>query len=475
MSTARRCRRLDLHPHPKTAGPGILTRTLQTNAVRAYAPGLPTVQLFCRRPLSGARFGAPAQFGRKSAQESQIFRMLDKPVAIHPGQTFLLHCEYDARDAKVPTFVGVDERTHEMCNQYLVSTVGIQLGCSRESMMVHPSFNTGFQQAATQHGGGGVWSGGGYGQVTAVATDAAMKSLYFFHRSDNNFQSTTKIAKPAIIHVDILTGKLKSEFAANTFMVPHGLHMDHKGYLWATDVGVHRVLQLSPDSGKVLLEMGTGRPGGGATGFHAPTDVAVNPRTDEVFVSDGYGNSRVAVFSYSGKFLREWGSPGDGPGQFRIPHSITLDADGNVYVADRENARVQVFDPEGRYKSQWRSRVASLTPSRQAFQRHVSSISYNAQLDAFVVVEGAGFHLRTRSGCEILSIQNAFNWPHDAILLPSAAAASSAIVENAARRGNGTAMSISGREYRVFVAELDGRRVQSYTTGGQNAAASLYG
>ena len=74
-----------------------------------------------------------------------------------------------------------------------------------------------------------------------------------------------------------------------------------QGYLWATDTAAHSVFQLEVGSGKVLLQLGTGRPGSGAASFNAPTDVAVNPRTDEVYISDGYGNSRIAVFTYTGK------------------------------------------------------------------------------------------------------------------------------------------------------------------------------
>jgi len=340
-----------------------------------------------------------------------------------------------------------------------VSTAGLQLACWRESMQPDPLFASQFEQTARlQSTGGGIFGAAeGYGQVTAVTTDRAHKSLYFFHRSTNRFGSRSTITKPAIIHIDLASGKLRSQLGANTFVVPHGLSMDYKGFLWATDVGTHRVFRIDPASDQVLLTLGNGQPGAGSVSFNQPTDVAVSPHGDEVFVADGYGNSRVAVFTYGGQFLREWGSHGTGPGQFRIPHSITIDSDGDVYVADRENSRVQVFDRLGKFKAQWQSPVAALSPSRQVWSRHLSSISYNEQLDAFVVVEGSSFHIRTRSGCEILAIESSMNWPHDAILLPAATSAKDS-------HSNNTALSATGREYRVFIAELDGHRVLKYQT-----------
>lgn len=94
---------------------------------------------------------------------------------------------------------------------------------------------------------------------------------------------------------------------------------------------------------------------GGPEDFNRPTDIAF-AKNGDVFIADGYGNSRVAKFSPDGTFLLEWGDKGMGPGQFHTPHGITTDADDRVYVADRGNARVQVFDADGTYLTEWRSK-----------------------------------------------------------------------------------------------------------------------
>ena len=86
--------------------------------------------------------------------------------------------------------------------------------------------------------------------------------------------------------------------------------------------------------------------------FNAPTDVAI-ASDGTIYVSDGYGNARIHHFTATGEHIRSWGEPGDGPGQFRIPHSVALGSTGNVYVADRENSRIQIFTPDGQYVSEW--------------------------------------------------------------------------------------------------------------------------
>ena len=87
--------------------------------------------------------------------------------------------------------------------------------------------------------------------------------------------------------------------------------------------------------------------------FHRPTDVAIDPNTGELYISDGYGNSSVHKYSPDGKLLFSWGKAGTDPGEFNIVHNIATDKDGWVYVADRENHRVQIFDSNGRYETQW--------------------------------------------------------------------------------------------------------------------------
>src|SRR5688572_17985003 len=124
--------------------------------------------------------------------------------------------------------------------------------------------------------------------------------------------------------------------------------------IFLTDDAGHFVRKVTLE-GKVLLELGTpGRPAPYMSGepFHRCTHTALSPK-GEIYVSDGYGNSKVHKYSPDGKLIKSWGEPGTDPGQFNIVHNIVTDDDGWVYVADRENHRVQVFDGNGKYEAQW--------------------------------------------------------------------------------------------------------------------------
>ena len=119
----------------------------------------------------------------------------------------------------------------------------------------------------------------------------------------------------------------------------------------STDIGSHVVLKLSPE-GRVLLALGRMRiPGDDVLHFNQPTDVAWD-RNGSIYVTDGYGNSRVLKFDKYGRPMLGWGMKGTGPGQFDTPHTIVIDGD-IVYVGDRENARIQIFDTNGVFLRQW--------------------------------------------------------------------------------------------------------------------------
>ena len=136
----------------------------------------------------------------------------------------------------------------------------------------------------------------------------------------------------------------------------HGVHMAPDDTMFLTDDGGHFVRKVRLD-GRVLLELGVpGKPAPFMSGepFHRCTHTALSPK-GEIYVSDGYGNARVHKYSPDGKLLLSWGEPGTGEGEFNIVHNICTDADGWVYVADRENHRVQVFDGNGRYETQWKN------------------------------------------------------------------------------------------------------------------------
>ena len=150
-------------------------------------------------------------------------------------------------------------------------------------------------------------------------------------------------------------GNFLRSWGEGVFHRAHGLHMAPDGTLWLTDDGDHTVRHCTLD-GKVLLTIGIpGQPKPYMSGepFHRCTHTALSPQGDNVYVSDGYGNSRVHKFTVSGKLLSSWGEPGTDPGQFNIAHNICCDAEGWVYVADRENHRVQVFSPHGKFETQW--------------------------------------------------------------------------------------------------------------------------
>ena len=191
------------------------------------------------------------------------------------------------------------------------------------------------------------------GQVTGVAVSG--QRVYVFHRSDRTWTNTfptETISGQTIAIFDSETGKLLSTLGNLTFIMPHGLSVDKKGDLWLTDVGSHQVFKIEPQSGKVLLTLGTaGVAGTGRSHFNRPTDVGFS-RGGTVYVSDGYINTRIVRFSPTGKYLGEWGTPGSQAGEFNLPHGITV-LRKRVYVCDRSNLRVQVFNLQGRYLDQW--------------------------------------------------------------------------------------------------------------------------
>ena len=203
------------------------------------------------------------------------------------------------------------------------------------------------------------------GQVSGVAVDSH-NHVFVFHRAENSWAADKShvIASATVLCFDGESGKLLFSWGQNRFLEPHGFRVDRNDNVWLTDRALQQVFEFSHD-GKLLLTLGTERtPGLDATHFNLPTDIAFAPNGD-IYVSDGYGNNRVAKFSSDGKFLLDWGQKGDGPGQFNLPHSVAVDAQGLVYVADRSNSRVQVFDANGKFLRMWKSeelgRPGSLT------------------------------------------------------------------------------------------------------------------
>jgi secreted PhoX family phosphatase len=179
-------------------------------------------------------------------------------------------------------------------------------------------------------------------EATSVAVDTS-DDVYVFNRG----------AHPVIVFDR--TGRFKRTWGQGMFRRAHGITVGPDGSLWLTDDLHHTIRQFTPE-GKCLLTIGdpdTPSTLQGGQPFNRPTHVAISPKTGDVFISDGYGNSRVHKYDPKGRHLLSWGEPGTDPGCFNLPHNIATDAAGLVYVADRENHRVQIFDASGRYQGQW--------------------------------------------------------------------------------------------------------------------------
>jgi len=156
------------------------------------------------------------------------------------------------------------------------------------------------------------------------------------------------------------SGKFLRSWGEGLFKIAHSIKTDAEGNLWIGDIGLHTIQKYSPD-GKLLLTLGTpGKPGCDSTHFNMPTDAIVAPNGD-IFVTDGYVNARVVHFDRTGKYLKDWGKLGSRPGEFSVPHSICLDSQGRIYVADRNNVRIQVFDQDGKLLDVWNDLIVPMS------------------------------------------------------------------------------------------------------------------
>ncbi len=188
-------------------------------------------------------------------------------------------------------------------------------------------------------------------EVAGVATDSKDR-VYAFNRGEH----------PMIVFD--ADGNFLDAWGEGVFTNPHGIYIGPDDRIYAADNFDHTVRVFTP-SGELLQTLGEkDRPaetgfvpgetavqfGGGP--FNRVTNVALSS-TGELYVADGYGNARVHKFSAAGEHEFSWGEPGTGPGEFRLPHAIAVDADDTVYVADRENSRIQVFKPNGEYVREW--------------------------------------------------------------------------------------------------------------------------
>jgi len=192
-----------------------------------------------------------------------------------------------------------------------------------------------------EEGWGRLPEGWSFHEVAAVGVDRN-DNVYAFNRGEH----------PMIVFDR--DGNFLRSWGEDIFKHAHGVHMAPDDTIFCTDDGDHTVRRCTLD-GKVLMQIGVpGKPSPFMSGrpFCRCTHTALSPQ-GEIYVSDGYGNAQVHKFTADGKYISSWGRCGCGPGEFNLPHNIDCDADGWVYVADRENHRIQVFDRHGKFETQW--------------------------------------------------------------------------------------------------------------------------
>ena len=248
------------------------------------------------------------------------------------------------------------------------------------------------------------------GAMSAVRVDRAHNLIYVLHRGGT-----------PLLRFDG-HGKYLGGWGAGMFKVPHGLRVDADGNLWITDNGLHTVRKFSPE-GKLLFTLTE------ANGpLRAPDDIVFGAKGD-MFIADT-GNSRILHLTPDGKFISQWGKKGKGPGEFATAHSLEIDHNGRIYVGDRNNNRVQVFGPDGAFVAEWKG-----------FGNPFGMLLHN---DHLFVAEGeihkvfelnsSGEIVRSWGGPEVFKLPHFMDYSRDGTL---------------------------------YVAEVDGKRVQMFHMGGK--------
>ncbi|XP_040277522.1 peptidyl-glycine alpha-amidating monooxygenase isoform X3 [Bufo bufo] len=434
--------------------------------------------------VSGFRIrnGKWTLIGRQSPQLPQAFYPVEEPLEIRPGDIIATRCLFTGQGRTSNTYIG-GTSSDEMCNLYIMyymdaARASSYMTCVRTGdsklfqdipeianipvpvnpdmvMMAHGHhhdmkvpearniqkqpkreeeevLDQGFHLEEDVD-----WPGVNLkvGQVSGLALDPN-DNLVIFHRGDHVWDENSfdrkfvyqqrgigPIEESAILVVNPNTSAILQSTGRNLFYLPHGITVDSDGNFWVTDVALHQVFKLGPN-GAPLLTLGVAfQPGNDKRHFCQPTDVAVDPITGNVFVSDGYCNSRIVQYSPHGMFIMEWGEEPSlrvaKAGEFRIPHSLAMVPDaGQLCVADRENGRIQCFQAEtGHFVKEIK---------HKEFGAEVFAISYISGGILFAVngksywdtVPVQGFVMNFSTG-EILStfvpVRKSFDMPHDMV------------------------------------------------------------
>ena len=200
------------------------------------------------------------------------------------------------------------------------------------------AFGAGTHIYEVQEGWAQLPDGWKFGWIPAVAVDSQDR-VYVYSRSEH----------PMVVFDR--EGNFLESWGDDILKDAHGIFIDAADNIYCVERETHCMRKFTSD-GELLMTLGTPDQPADGTPFNLPTDLAVGP-DGELFVSDGYGNARVHKYSPDGELIKSWGTPGDGPGEFDLPHCVRVDPRNRLMVADRSNNRIQFFTLDGEYIEEW--------------------------------------------------------------------------------------------------------------------------
>uniref|UniRef100_A0A914PVM7 Peptidylglycine monooxygenase n=1 Tax=Panagrolaimus davidi TaxID=227884 RepID=A0A914PVM7_9BILA len=335
--------------------------------------------------------------GKRNPQWPQLFQKLEKPLEVKTGDFMAAMCRFDSHDKDKPVpmgAMGVDE----MCNFYMMFyrsadvpdpfPYGAYCGGNENPQAVatqyplegttllpsHPEWEHVAHQASKPFGvveklALKKLGDHEFGQISSIAFDPK-GNLAIFHRGSrvwnaNSFDRYNQLTdKSPIPEATLIIGKENGDdlefveaFGNDLFYMPHGLFIDEENNYYTTDVGTHQVIKWKYSNGQLAAALTLGErfvPGSDTQHFCKPAGVVVSKKDGSIFVADGYCNNRILHFSKSGEFITVFGQASSSAGReishlslgyFQLPHDITLDEENErIYIADRENGRVQIYD-----------------------------------------------------------------------------------------------------------------------------------